>query len=294
MKKALLASLSLAMALSLSACGGTATDSKPAADTAKEEKASEKDTEEDTEKKSHDVKDIDLTYECGNLKFLGAEKVDSVVLKNNPELEADKSVFLKFQFSSFMDDPERPCDVFFIDAYQNSVEIDALGSCTLVQGNEQSDLLENKTKNVLKDGTINYGIIMKLQDDSPIQVRATPLSGDSDGYQMMELNVADILNGKDVNVDTGNGSLSAQDVESQIQGTWLNNGGTMTFDNGNLVMSNQGQTMNMTYEVKADEKNIIASMTTSEGKEMYITIPYIVENGKVAVMNNNGDVLQKQ
>ncbi len=87
--------------------------------------------------------------------------------------------------------------------------------------------------------------------------------------------------------------ISAEDVDTALQGVWDCNGaGTFTFSNGTLTMETQGTTLSGTYEIDTEASQITGTINASD-KNLQIAIPYTYED-TLKIYNNNNQELTKQ
>ncbi len=88
--------------------------------------------------------------------------------------------------------------------------------------------------------------------------------------------------------------LTADDVETALQGAWdaPNGTGTFTFTNGTLTIESQGSSLSGSYEIDTEGSQINASLDASNGT-VQIAIPYTYDD-TLKIYNNNQEELTKK
>ena len=103
----------------------------------------------------------------GKVTFIGSRMLDESVPSGD---SAGKDyVLLLYTYENYTTEPKMPHQDFYPRVYQNGVELDQLGSRT-VNETEDSQLLDNYFKTVIKGGTLEYGWAYELTDDSPLTI----------------------------------------------------------------------------------------------------------------------------
>lgn len=170
MKKILALLLSLVICFSLCACGKDDTKN-----------TDNKTTTEAAD--SSEVESIDFTVEKGSIKYLGIEKA-------NENLVDEENVYvLKFEYTNKQATPAQCQSTFYIQMFQNSVELnDSLSYSS--KGGDQYELVGNFFTNAMNGGTVSFGKLVKVKDNSPITVIVKE-KGTDDSYQTMKIELAD-------------------------------------------------------------------------------------------------------
>ena len=233
---------------------------------------------------------IDLTVDGGSIKYVGFEKA-------HPDLteEEDDYVFY-FDFTNNVDEPQQSQNVFTIQFFQNGAELKKSVSWSGKAG-EQYDVVSAYFNDALKGGTIHFGRIVIVDDNSPITILVKDRN-DSKTSQMMEVDIS----GAGGTSTTGeaetekNESLTADEVENLVSGRWVadDGSGEVSFDAGSIVFTAQGQMLSGTYEVETEQSAIIGHLPVSDGQSLKITIPYTYEDGNFVIYNNSGGTFTKQ
>lgn len=188
MKKLLVILLTLAVCFIFFACG-----SKDSDDAGKTDNPEVESTEEAKEENDTQVKSIDLTVDKGSIKFIGFEKA-------NPGLVDEENVIvIKFEYTNNQDLPSQSQSTFRIQTYQNGTEItDSLSYSS--NGGDQYELIGNYFSEAMKGGTVTFGRMVKLKDNSPLTIMVKENGVANGKYQMMELDVSN--NSSSDNSDT--------------------------------------------------------------------------------------------
>lgn len=102
----------------------------------------------------------------------------------------------------------------------------------------------------------------------------------------------------DDNSQTNNASssdltVSAEEIDAMLQGTWMLGENAFSFDNGSISIIGGGNSLSGTYKVNTAEFTIDADMNATDGT-ISINIPYEVNNGTLTIKNNQGQTLIKQ
>ncbi len=126
-------------------------------------------------------KTIDFSVDKGEIKYAGIEKA------NEGLCDEENVLVVKFTFTNKQDIPAQSQNVFGIKFFQNGVEMnDSLSWSS--KGGDQYELVGNYFSSVLNGGSVTYGKLVKLTDNSPITIMVTE-NGASDNYQMMEVDI---------------------------------------------------------------------------------------------------------
>lgn len=263
------------------ACGNTNStdDSKP-----KETESPSIQQQEPTEEKKSDskVEAIDFTTESGRIKYIGHEKANEGLVDN------DKALVVSFEFTNNQEDSAQPWTAFEVKFFQNGVQLDSNYSYSS-EGGEQYELVGAKFKEVLNGGTLKFAEIALLEDDSPLTIKVVRNDGKGDEYQQMEI---DLENGKKVASEEKE-EVTADVIDTALQGTWSIAGGSFNFHNGNVDLLSQGQTVPGTYEINTSESVINGTFQANDGN-LSITLPYSYSDGVLTILNNEGEVLTKE
>ena len=170
MKKLLALVLAFAFCLSLCACGGS-------------NKGSNTDTDKENTTEaagSSQVETIDFSVEKGSIKYVGIEKANDGLV-DNPE----NVYMLKFEYTNEQSAPAQCQSTFYIQAFQNGVELDNSSSYSSA-GGDQYEVVGNFHSEVMKGGSVTFGRLVEVQDNSPVTVMVKERDN-NDNYQMMEV-----------------------------------------------------------------------------------------------------------
>lgn len=158
MKKIIALLLALLMCMLMCACSSKNNDTQGTSESASNTSVTESSTTETTTKSNNATTNMET--EKGSIEYVGIEKA------NEGLVDEDNVVIAKFKFTNKQDDPLTYQSVFYINSYQNGVETKTVSYSS--KGGEQYDLLQNQFVTVLKGGTIEFAILAKLKDDSPL------------------------------------------------------------------------------------------------------------------------------
>ena len=125
---------------------------------------------------------IDFTTGKGTIKYLGFEKANSGLVMGVNGAAPGDAVVLKFEFTNLQDTQERASSAFRIQAFQNGVEMDDSPAYSS-KGGDQYKLVSNRFSDVLKGGTVTFGYIVLITDESPLTLIVTE-NGGSESRQM--------------------------------------------------------------------------------------------------------------
>lgn len=175
MKKIFAIVLALVLCLSLCSCGSKEVTPTEGGDTI-EATTDVVETTENAKKNS-----IDFTTDKGTIKYVGFEKANAGLV------DEENVLVFKFSFTNLQEIPAQSQSAFTVQFFQNGVEIkDSLSWSS--KGGDQYDLVSNYFTDVMKDGTVTYGRLVKVSGDSPVTVMVKERSGEN--YQMMEVDIA--------------------------------------------------------------------------------------------------------
>lgn len=185
MKKILVLGLTLVIALSMSACGGKNDDGEKSkqVNQSSEQNIANRAEENENKGNSPRVDILDFSTEKGSIKYVGIEKADSSVVKD------DNGVLVKYEFTNKQADPASAQNTFGYTYFQNGVEVDTYHSFTVV-GN-QYDYHKRFSGAVMNGATASVGDYVKLSDHSPLTIMVKDYQ--TDEYQMMEISVSEIF-----------------------------------------------------------------------------------------------------
>lgn len=288
MKKAMRILLAMMVSTMMVACssGGAA----GTADEAEKENASEAEKGAESESASTTVESIDMAFDEGSIKYAGFEKA-------NPDLTDEENDYVfYFDFTNLSDEPSQAQDVFYIQFFQNGAELKNNVSWSS-KGGDQYEVVSAFFNEALKDGTIHFGKIVVVNDNSPVTVMVKGRSSENrEVYQMMEVDLGGDGKASESKEETKEASYTAEDIEKALNGTWLtpsNTNAETSFDNGSLVISDGNNMLSGTYEIDVDKSQIIGHIEASDGT-LKITIPFEYKDGNLTVYNNAGDALIKK
>ena len=274
MKKKLIAmALIFVMIFAFTACGGgggEASDS-PASETAEAGRMGN----------SIDL----LSTDKGALKYIGLEKA------NEGLVEEENAYVFAFEFTNYQDDAADVQSAFEIQFFQNNSEINEADSYNS-KGGDQYDLAGEYYNQALKDGTVTFGKIVIVKDDSPVIIMTKDKDND-DNKSMVEVNLSDgTATGGSEDKDSDS---SSADVESMLQGDWiLQETNTFHFENGTISLSGEGvDGLSGEYTVNSDE-SVIDCVLHDSSQNLKIHLPYKVEDGKLRLFNNHDEEMVHQ
>ena len=284
MKKIIALILALVLVLALAACGtGGGTAEAPSGTDAAETTPAEESAEPPAEVEYDPMVDfIDMTCDDGSITYVRFEKA-------NPGLtDIDDALVFVFDFTNFQTKPSQVQSVFYIQFFQNGVELDDYLSWWS-NGSDQDNLVSAFFNDVMKDATVTVGCLVDPIDNSPITVMVTQRDGGDDDYQMMEVDLADDAAGA-----AGAEPASAEEIDAALQGTWtLMGDNSFTFNNGDISITTNGMLMGGTYEVNTGTSQIDAALTATDGT-VNMHLDYTYDNGVLVLKNAQGVELEKQ
>ena len=186
MKKFVLSFLAIMVCFSLMACGMDQGSILPGGDiSATEAPVTEPaETTPPTEETLPMVEVINMTTENGTITYDGFEAANSGLVDD------DNAVIFKFTFTSNSERPIQCQDAFQIKYYQNGVEIDEC-SWTSSKGGSHYELCSNYFLELMKGGVNSFARVLSLKNGSPVTLMVLE-SGNSDNFQMMEIDVSSL------------------------------------------------------------------------------------------------------
>lgn len=135
---------------------------------------------------------INLSVDEGTLKYIGAEKATEGLVSSNKDIDFNKVILIKFEYTNKQEDPSECQDTFYIQTFQNGTEIsDSLSFSG--DGGEQYELVNNFFSEVLTGGTITFARMVMLKDDSPLTIIAKERGKSDSKKQTMEIDVSSII-----------------------------------------------------------------------------------------------------
>lgn len=267
--------------LTLAACGGQ--EPTPGENT---DPAGQQETQE--ESNPNEVDTIQYETEQGTIAYTGYEYADWALVKNNSTLTQEDTVLvLKFDFTNQQTNPAQVQSAFTIQAFQNGVEITE--NLSYSSGGAQYDLIGNYFADVLKGGTVSFGRLYPLKDNSPVTIMVSERGGDENAYQMMTLDLAQAQ---------AEAQAQADQVEQLLQGTWTldsssGNSGTFTFSQGTITVLTGGSSITGTYTIDAAGQQVSGTLQATNGS-VNILLPFQLEGDTLTLFNNSGEALVKQ
>ncbi len=255
------------LTLSLCACGSNGNSA------ASSSKTSEYDPAVDT---------IDLTLDKGGVRFVRAEKANANLT------DSENAYVFVFEFTNAQDKPAAVQSVFRFQFFQNGAELSDHPSYSS-RGGEQYDLVDAFFDSAMTGGTVTFGRLVALEDESPVTVMVSPNGAAlDDNYQMMEV----AINASGA-VGSAASPASVDAIDAALQGTWsVENQGTFTFNQGALTVDGSGAVISGTYEINVDESSIVGHLEASDGS-LKVTLPYEYADNTLKVFNNRGNELVK-
>ena len=181
MRKIIAMFLAFAMCMGLSACGASEETSETV-ETTEEESVEE----ENAEEASPMVDLIDYSLDDGSIKYVGVEKASSELV------EEENVIIVKFDYTNNQDAPAQCQSTFRIQFFQNGVENDESLSYSS-SAPEQYELVGNFFAEAMKGGTVTFGQLLKLNDETPVTIMVSENGGTGEDYQMMEVDVAEFF-----------------------------------------------------------------------------------------------------
>lgn len=272
MKKGLVLLFAVLICALLCACASNSDKEK---ETTTNSPVSETTTNEETTEESKENKTIDFSTDKGDIKYVGFEKANSGLV------DESNVYIIKFAFTNKQDAPSQSQSAFYIQFFQNGVEINNSLSYSST-GGEQYKLVGNFFSSVMKGGTVTYGKLVQLEDNSPITIMVSE-RGENDSYQMMELDVTKKpdkdSNSKDSDSKSNEPETKKETTTSAVKNIWSVNYYVDDFDqptdewyitNSNLfsgTFSNSATTnSNLTASVLVDSKKDITFFLYEYGR----------------------------
>jgi hypothetical protein len=259
-----------------------------------------------------------LESSTGSMEFHGFVMNDTNFKMHSGDEAFVNAIILNFDFTNKTSEPQQSQQQFGITAYQNGVELDSPSS-SIVDENRPIEV-DNFYKSALDGGTITVGRPVVPVDESPITIIVTSYDYNANlEPAKMVLDYANLPEGEFVAAAAEESAIAsalselaeaaeapaeevpvtAETIDSLLQGEWIiydNQGGqnAFAFHAGDFTVYQSGiQLMNGTYEVKAEEQSITASLKATDGT-VSITLPYTYENGELQIFNNAGEALIKE
>ena len=132
---------------------------------------------------------IDFTSSEGNIKYVGYEKTKVGLTQN------DKTTLIFiFDYTNKKEEPNYVFRTYNVMFYQNGKELNTSVTWTTYYGDpelsEQTAYLEGSSSLVQKDGTVRFGSLVEIKDESPVTIQINPIaSNERSKYQMMEVDI---------------------------------------------------------------------------------------------------------
>ena len=182
MKKLIALLLAVLMCALLCACSKDNNDDASQDGTAANSGTNENNTEETTAS-SHKTDKIEMTTAKGSATYEGFEMGTYALTKT------ENTVLVKFTFTNLQEAPSQFQKAFVLKVFQNGQELDYC-SVTYSDGGDQYKLCGKYFDDIMNGYSITFARPFELQDNSPITIMVSE-SGNSDNYQMMEVNIAE-------------------------------------------------------------------------------------------------------
>lgn len=274
------------LVLSLCACGSGANtqpaETQPAEETEEVTAAVDETTEEqeDAQELKYSVdQSIDYTLEGGNIRF------DRVERAGDDLTDSDNVLLFVYDFTNNQDKPASVQNVFWIQYFQNGVELK--NSLSYYQSAEQYELVQSAYSSALKGGTIPFAQIVQPKDDSPITVMVSPNPRSSnEEYPMMVVTFGESADSSGASGgESASADTSAEGVDAALQGTWdMGSDGQWTFDNGS-VSFDSAMSMSGTYEIDTDASIVRLYLEATDGT-VKVTFPYEFDGETLKLFKN--------
>ncbi|MBQ3085949.1 MAG: DUF5067 domain-containing protein [Clostridia bacterium] len=269
MKKWIAILLAVLMCVLLCACGSDKkddvaadADASVAATNAVTEDSTEAATEEETTAEPEN-KTIDLTTDNGSIQYLGFEKA------NEGLTEDANAIVVKFRFTNKQPMPAQCQSAFVIKFYQAGAQVDNAGSYSS-KGGDQYELVGAFFNEALNGGSVEFGKIVSLKDDSPVTIMVSDRS-DSSVYQMMEFD----LNGTQEEADAAQETAAATEAVTVAPATepeetfkTIRIGDCIETDKFNFTL----ETVEFTYELLPPNTSSVYSSYEAEDNKVYIHV----------------------
>ena len=88
-------------------------------------------------------------------------------------------------------------------------------------------------------------------------------------------------------------SVSEEEIDEMLQGTWIIEGGSFTFTSGKMAIMASGKPMNGTYKINTSD-SVIDGEIDQKDSTVTIHLPYTITDGVLTVYNNRGAAMEKQ
>ncbi|MBP3894824.1 MAG: DUF5067 domain-containing protein [Atopobiaceae bacterium] len=279
------------LALSLCACGSGAnnqsSDAQPAEEQQETVAAADETTEEQEEAQDLEYsvdQNLEYTLDKGSIRF------DHVERAGDDLTDTEDVLLFVYDFTNEQDKPASTQTVFWIQYFQNGVELK--NSISYNPTTEQGELAQSYYNDALKGGTITFAQIVQPKDDSPITVMVSPnpRMGDEE-YPMMVVTFGDDAQGSGSPSDSASASVAAKDVDTALQGTWsMGDDGKWTFDKGS-VSFDSAMSMSGTYEIDTDASEVVTQLEATDGTVKAV-FPFEYD-GKTLTLFKNRDKAEK-
>lgn len=99
--------------------------------------------------------------ENGTIRLIGVEKGDPDILR------VENAYVVKYEVTNKAAEPREGYEIFYIDIYQNNVEVEDINS-TYGKDCEQDTILGNRHKGIMTGGTLTVGVPVVLEDTSQL------------------------------------------------------------------------------------------------------------------------------
>ncbi len=246
------------------------------ANTSKDSTESEmSETENDKKESGKDTEIIDFSVDDGNLKYIGVEKASEGLISTNKDIDKDKVVMLKFEYTNKQEDPSQCQNTFYIQVFQNGVEVKKSLSYSS-GGGEQYELCGNFFSEALKGGTVTFGKLVLLNDSSPLTIVAKE-KGSSDKKQQMELDISSVISSD----NNSNGEASAA-VDNMNEKSTENEQALSAIALGEMVTTDDFEfTLNkveLSYNVEPENPPSYYTYYAASEGQVYIYVNATVKN----------------
>ena len=204
---------------------------------------------------------IDFEVDDGKIKYVGFEKAD-------PELTTQENVILlKFEYSNKQSSPSTYQSTFGIQCFQNSVEITNSSISYSSKAKEQYELCSNAMASVMTGGTLVFGKLVQVKDNSPLTVIVSERKSSNKNTQSMEIDLsADADNSGEPASDTAQNTQAPAQTQDLVQP--INIGDVIKTDDFEFTLNN----VDFTQEVLPPDTSGYYRSYEAEAGKVYLHI----------------------
>ena len=237
---------------------------------------------------SAEVSSINLELDEGILKYVRFEKASTEIT------DVPNAYLFVFEYTNKQSEPANATSTFVIQYFQNGAELSDPMAFT-VKG-EQGELASAKFNQAMQGGTVTFGDLVHLKDESPVTIYVKQ-NGNNDNHQSMVVQVSTAGEAPTAapTTESSKKEHTAEEIDALIQGTWVLLGNNyFTFDHGKISIVMPNATMNGTYTIDTSNSIINGTMQATNGTANMQLHYGFSTDGDFVLFNNNNIGLVKQ